>query len=94
MPVSQHPHGRFSRRLDTAKSTSVSMYFHLYLTSHLIRPGPLQPYLHKARWIAQSIHPFINIQRVFFAGVPEAALDAEDENEEEPAEYVPTSCLT
>ncbi len=37
---------------------------------------------------------FINIQRVFSAGVPEAALDAEDEIEEEPAKFVPTSCLT
>jgi len=61
--------------------------FYLCLTSHLDRSA-------QTRWIAHLIHPSINIQRVFFAGVPEAVLDAEDENEEEPAECVPTSCLT
>jgi hypothetical protein len=30
----------------------------------------------------QSIHPFISIQRVFYAGVPEALLEDEDENGE------------
>jgi hypothetical protein len=59
---------------------SVSMYFHLCLQT---APQSL---------LDCSI--FINIQRVFFAGVPEAALNAEDEIEEEPAECVPTSCLT
>jgi hypothetical protein len=37
----------------------------------------------KARWIAQSVHPFINIHRVFYAGVPEGVLDVDDEGDEE-----------
>jgi hypothetical protein len=36
----------------------------------------------KARWIAQSIHPFINIHRAFYAGVPGAVDDDSDEEEE------------
>jgi len=32
----------------------------------------LTPYVHQARWISQSIHPFISIQRVFYAGFPES----------------------
>lgn len=43
----------------------------------------LKPYLMKARWIAQSIHPFVNIRRVFYAGVPEGFLDSGDEDGEE-----------
>ena len=46
--------------------------------------GPLEPYLAKARWICQSIHPFIDITRVFYAGVPDAA--QEDEQVEADAE--------
>jgi hypothetical protein len=40
--------------------------------------GPLAPYLAKARWICQSIHPFLDLSRVFYAGVPEAAPEATD----------------
>jgi hypothetical protein len=43
----------------------------------------LKPYLIKARWIAQSIHPFMNIHRVFYAGVPEGILDEDGEDGEE-----------
>jgi len=39
--------------------------------------GPLEPYLAKARWICQSIHPFLDISRVFYAGVPDAAQEDE-----------------
>ena len=61
---------------------------------HRIRTGPLQPYLHKARWIAQSINPFINIQRVFYAGVPEATYDDENEDAEQPKYVCSTIRLT
>jgi hypothetical protein len=54
---------------------------HLFLLPN--REGPLQPYLHKAHWIAQSIHPFINIQRIFYAGTPEAIPDDETDISEE-----------
>lgn len=43
------------------------------------RDGPLQPYLHKARWISQSIHPFINIQRIFYSGISGMLEDEDDE---------------
>ena len=61
---------------------AITYSYHLIMIAS--RGGPLQPYLHKARWIAQSIHPFINIQRVFYSGVPEAR--PEDEPEDEPEE--------
>jgi hypothetical protein len=43
----------------------------------------LKPYLMKARWIAQSIKPFLNIRRVFYAGIPEGLLDLSDEDGDE-----------
>jgi hypothetical protein len=45
----------------------------------VIRSGKLKPYLSKARSIPLSIHPFANIQRAFYAGVPEAAEEEEDD---------------
>jgi hypothetical protein len=39
--------------------------------------GPLAPYLAKARWICQSIHPYLDLSRVFYAGVPDAAQEEE-----------------
>ena len=45
----------------------------------MLRNGPLKPYIKKARWIAQSVHPFISIQRVFYAGLPEGVLDDEED---------------
>lgn len=39
--------------------------------------GPLGPYLAKARWICQSIHPFLDITCVFYAGIPDAAQEDE-----------------
>ena len=49
----------------------------LYLTTNMLlrffsAQSVLTPYLNQARWISQSIHPYISIQRVFYAGVPEA----------------------
>jgi hypothetical protein len=45
--------------------------------------GPLEPYLAKARWICQSIHPFLDISRVFYAGVPDAAQEDEQVDTDE-----------
>jgi hypothetical protein len=45
----------------------------------VIRSDKLKPYLSKARSIPLSIHPFANIQRAFYAGVPEAAEEEEDD---------------
>jgi len=49
-----------------------------FLDLLLHRSGPLLPYIAKARWICPSIHPFLDISRVFYAGLPEAPQD-EDE---------------
>ncbi|KAF8876376.1 hypothetical protein CPB84DRAFT_1852984 [Gymnopilus junonius] len=54
----------------------------------------LEPYLSKARIISQTIHPFMNIHRAFYAGIPDAApVDeesdddkSENENEDHSAE--------
>jgi hypothetical protein len=66
------------------------MLLPIYLLVHSIttlsginRDGRLKPYLTKSRWIAQSVHPFINMRRVFYAGVPERPLDLDDEDDEE-----------
>ena len=45
----------------------------------VIRSGILKPYLNKARSIPLCIHPFANIQRAFYAGIPEAVDDDEDD---------------
>jgi hypothetical protein len=46
--------------------------------------------LNQARWISQSIHPYINIQRVFYAGVPEARDEDDSATDEAAEEYVIT----
>jgi hypothetical protein len=48
-------------------------------THTVIRTGVLKPYLEKARSIALCIHPFANIQRAFYAGVPDAVEDNDGE---------------
>ena len=55
----------------------------IYRTEYLvlIRKGPLKPYINKARWISQSVHPFISILRVFYAGIPEAIQDDTDDED-------------
>ena len=45
----------------------------------LFRSGPLLPYIAKARWICASIHPFLDLSRVFYAGLPEALRNEDDE---------------
>jgi hypothetical protein len=37
----------------------------------------LTPYVNQARWIPQSIHPYANIRRIFFAGVLEVGNGAD-----------------
>ena len=54
-------------------NTSVSM--HLFL----LRSGPLLPYIAKARWICASIHPFLDLSHVFYAGLPEPLRNEDDE---------------
>lgn len=41
----------------------------------------LQPYRAQARWIAPAIHPFMDLTRAFFAGVPEVAAAEEEEQD-------------
>ncbi len=55
----------------------------IYRTEYLvlIRKDPLKPYINKARWISQSVHPFISISRVFNAGIPEAIQDDTDDED-------------
>ena len=48
--------------------------------------GPLEPYLVKARWICQSIHSFLDIMRVFYTGVPDAAQEDEQVDVDECAQ--------
>ena len=57
------------------------------------RDGPLQPYLAKARWICPPINPFLDLTRVFYAGLPGASLEDRDQDsgEQEDKEYV-TCC--
>jgi hypothetical protein len=48
------------------------------------RSGPLTPYLEKSRWICPSIHPFLDLIHIFYAGLPEEereSLDDADSNE-------------
>jgi hypothetical protein len=45
--------------------------------------GPLEPYLAKARWICQSIHPFLDVSCIFYAGVPDAAQEDEQVDADE-----------
>jgi hypothetical protein len=41
----------------------------------------LQPYRAQARWIAPAIHPFMDLTRAFFAGVPEVGAEEEEEQD-------------
>jgi hypothetical protein len=41
----------------------------------------LQPYRAQARWIAPAIHPFMDLTRAFFAGVPEVGAAEEEEQD-------------
>ena len=59
--------------------------------AHFSRDGPLQPYLAKARWICPSINPFLDLTRVFYAGLPGAAPEDQDNGEQEDKEYVTCS---
>ena len=54
---------------------NTSIFVHLFL----LRSGPLLPYIAKARWICASIHPFLDLSRVFYAGLPEALRNEDDE---------------
>jgi hypothetical protein len=54
-----------------------------YMYTHtVIRGGVLKPYLRKSRSITLCIDPFVNVQRAFYAGVPEAAEGENSENAE------------
>jgi hypothetical protein len=41
----------------------------------------LQPYRAQARWIAPAIHPFMDLTRAFFTGVPEVGAAEEEEQD-------------
>jgi len=41
----------------------------------------LRPYRAQARWIAPAIHPFMDLTRAFFAGVPEVGAEEEEEQD-------------
>jgi len=56
-----------------------SSFIAIYLCIFLLRSGPLQPYIAKARWIWASIHPFLDFSWVFYAGLPEAPWNEDDE---------------
>jgi hypothetical protein len=45
----------------------------------LLRSGPLLPYVARARWICPSIHPFLDLSRIFYAGLPEALRNEDGE---------------
>ena len=47
----------------------------------IIRTKGLKACLHKSRLIALCIHPFVNIQRAFYAGISNDAEDEGDDNE-------------
>jgi len=56
-----------------------SPLFDLYVLLSNGRDGPLQPYLAKSRWICPSIHPFLDLTRVFYAGLPEEERESLDD---------------
>ena len=45
----------------------------------ITRTGILKLYLNKAQLIPLCVHPFASIQRAFYAGIPEAAEEDDDE---------------
>ena len=73
--------GQSAKQLEVAKGMLIALIKIAYeLTlSHGHRTGVLKPYLDKARSIALIIHPFANIQRAFYAGVPETGEDKDEE---------------
>lgn len=42
----------------------------------------LAPYLAKARIIYATIHPFLDLTRVFYAGLPDVAPEDDDDNDD------------
>jgi hypothetical protein len=61
-------------------SECVHLIFRINIPASLfLRNGPLQPYTAKARWICPSIHPFLDLSRVFYAGLPEVAQNEDEE---------------
>lgn len=75
------PHflGQSAKQLKVVKSTltiPVSTIWAGFLT--VIRSGILKPFLAKARAIPLCVHPFASIQRVFYAGIPDAAEDDDE----------------
>jgi hypothetical protein len=48
---------------------------------HTVIRSILKPYLNKARSIPLYIHPFANIQRIFYAGLPQAETAEEEDDE-------------
>jgi hypothetical protein len=46
------------------------------------RDGALVPYLNAVRWISLSIHPYLSLLWVFYAGIPGTFEDDSDENDE------------
>jgi hypothetical protein len=51
-------------------------------SDHFPRAAALRGYIEAARMIPLRVDPFINLERVFFAGVPEA-LSSEDGTRED-----------
>jgi hypothetical protein len=64
---------------DLLSGTECALLFIAISLVHLflLRSGPLQPYIAKARWICPSIHPFLDVSRVFYAGLPEVPQNEE-----------------
>ena len=62
---------RFMTRSRLIKSKSVLLISHSIIYSRSRAARPLAPYVRRARWIAQSIHPFVDIHWAFYAGVPD-----------------------
>src|SRR5258705_7078502 len=82
-PMKVNYPNRRSRKSFKASFLALSMLSSRFNTSifvHLLlRSGPLLPYIAKARWICASIHPFLDLSRVFYAGLPEAPQNEDDE---------------
>jgi hypothetical protein len=55
----------------------VFRYFNVLLRVPPSQRQLLTSCVNQARWISQSIHPYISIKRVFYAGVSEARNGAE-----------------
>jgi hypothetical protein len=70
---------------DALDSVVTYVIFQLYIqitAQHNCRfKKMLQPYRVQARWIAPAIHPFMDLTRAFFAGVPEVGAAEEEEQD-------------